>query len=217
MLSKTSSAARVAKAATSQVTQKAPPATKRKRTTSAITTTAAVKEEGSTVKKAKSTVPTAYTPTLLPPTLSFSLGDAKYHLSRHDPRFGHMFDNIPCKPYAPPIEAIDPFKTLVTSIIGQQVSWMAARAINKRFKELFGFTDDAHGFPSPEQVASEDPLRLKSVGLSMRKAEYGEPMIKTTCQFPFRRTVTDAANSDLPLATLHCREFVNRASARWLG
>lgn len=209
MLSKTSSAARVAKAATSQATQKAPPATKRKRTTSAITTTAAVREEGSTVKKAKPTVPSAYTPTLLPPTLSFSLGDAKHHLSRHDPRFGHMFDNIPCKPYAPPIEAIDPFKTLVTSIIGQQVSWMAARAINKRFKELFGFTDEADGFPSPEQVASEDPLRLKSVGLSMRKAEYGEHMIKTSCQFPFCRTVTDAANSDLPCPTLHGRKFVN--------
>ena len=83
-----------------------------------------------------------------------------------------MVQQIPCKPFHPPVEAIDPFKTLVTSIIGQQVSWMAARAITKRFRALFGHEDE-DGFPNPMQVANEDVLRLKSVGLSMRKAEYG--------------------------------------------
>jgi len=118
------------------------------------------------------TGPNVYTPTLLPPTLSFSLPDAISHLTTHDPRFQSFFDHIPCQPFQPPLEAIDPFKTLVTSIIGQQVSWMAARAINKRFRELFGFEDE-EGYPSPMQVAGEDVMRLKSVGLSMRKAEYG--------------------------------------------
>lgn len=101
-----------------------------------------------------------------------------------------MFAHVPIKPFAPPLEAIDPFRTLVTSIIGQQVSWMAARAINARFRGLFGYGDGTvvksesgesgvnvevdEGYPSPEEVAGREVLELKSVGLSLRKAEYGE-------------------------------------------
>jgi DNA-3-methyladenine glycosylase II len=56
-----------------------------------------------------------------------------------------------------------------------QVSWMAARAINNRFRGLFGYKeDDEEGFPSPADVYQKDVLVLKSAGLSMRKAEYGE-------------------------------------------
>ena len=131
--------------------------------------------------------PQPYQPSLLPPSLIFSFADAQQHLALHDARFGVYFDNIPCKPFAPPLKAIDPFRTLVTSIIGQQVSWMAAKAINQRFRALFGFNDDAKmedskeddednrgGFPSPAMVLAKDVITLKSVGLSMRKAEYGE-------------------------------------------
>ena len=51
---------------------------------------------------------------------------------------------------------------------------MAARAINNRFRGLFGYTaDDDDSFPSPMQVVSKDVLVLKSAGLSLRKAEYG--------------------------------------------
>ena len=134
-------------------------------------------------------------PGLLPPTLSFSLTDAISHLTAADPRFGRMFTHVPIKPFQPPLEAIDPFRTLVTSIIGQQVSWLAARAINGRFRALFGYgikkevgegvkvepgtevqeqgeeVDD--GYPTPEEVMQKDAMTLKSVGLSMRKAEYG--------------------------------------------
>lgn len=115
----------------------------------------------------------AYEPSLLPPVLSFSLSDAMSHLSAHDPRFRLMFRHLSCKPFQPPYIAIDPFKTLVTSIIGQQVSWMAARAINKRFRALFGFQDE-DGFPGPAEVAKGEVDVLKSAGLSTRKAEYGE-------------------------------------------
>ncbi|EIW70463.1 hypothetical protein TREMEDRAFT_71310 [Tremella mesenterica DSM 1558] len=110
-------------------------------------------------------------PSLLAPTLPFSLQDAITHLSLADPRFGNMFQHLPCKPYIPPYTAIDPFRTLVTSIIGQQVSWMAARAINGRFRALFGYEDE-NGFPSPAQVAATEVQTLKGVGLSTRKAEY---------------------------------------------
>ncbi|WVQ99548.1 hypothetical protein IAU59_006684 [Kwoniella sp. CBS 9459] len=111
-------------------------------------------------------------PPLIPPTLSFSLQDAITHLSKVDPRFSLFFVQIPCRPFVH-LEAVDPFRTLVTSIIGQQVSWLAARAINSRFRALFGFDDETKvGFPSAADVAKEDVLRLKSVGLSTRKAEY---------------------------------------------
>lgn len=85
-----------------------------------------------------------------------------------------MFKHLPCKPFQPPYTAIDPFKTLVTSIIGQQVSWMAARAINGRFRALFGYETEEAGFPGPDEVVQKKAEELKSVGLSMRKAEYGE-------------------------------------------
>jgi DNA-3-methyladenine glycosylase II len=52
---------------------------------------------------------------------------------------------------------------------------MAARAINNRFRGLFGYSaEDEEGFPSPADVAQKDVLVLKSAGLSLRKAEYGE-------------------------------------------
>jgi DNA-3-methyladenine glycosylase II len=196
------------------------PAPKRRKTTTKTATPAAQ----TTTIDAKSDAPTpyrhagpnAYTPTLLPPTLSFSLPDAISHLTTHDPRFQSFFDHIPCKPFQPPLEAIDPFKTLVTSIIGQQVSWMAARAINKRFRELFGFENE-DGFPSPMQVAGEEVMRLKGVGLSTRKAEYGEFIGSCSCiRVAFVcRSVADF--SHLPRAALCRWQTVDRALTGWYG
>ncbi|KAK8864542.1 hypothetical protein IAR55_001792 [Kwoniella newhampshirensis] len=109
--------------------------------------------------------------TLLPPTLTFDLPTAISHLTAHDPRFSLFFTHLPCRPFVH-LEAIDPFRTLVTSIIGQQVSWLAARAINNRFRALYGFTDEKEGFPTPEMVEKSEVMVLKGVGLSTRKAEY---------------------------------------------
>ncbi|WWD17144.1 hypothetical protein CI109_101581 [Kwoniella shandongensis] len=113
----------------------------------------------------------AYEPVLLPATLTFDLPSAMSHLTNHDPRFAQFFTHLPCRPFVH-LEAIDPFRTLVTSIIGQQVSWMAARAINGRFRALYGFTDEKEGFPSPQMVEKSEVMVLKGVGLSTRKAEY---------------------------------------------
>ena len=114
------------------------------------------------------------------------------HLIHFDPRFKGLFDAMKCRPFVEPFEALDPYRTLTTSIVGQQVSlkpyrfilentlieqvsWLAARAINNRFRGLFGYKeDDEEGFPSPADVYKKDVLVLKSAGLSMRKAEYGE-------------------------------------------
>ena len=61
----------------------------------------------------------------------------------------------------------DPFSVLVYSIIGQQISGYAARAIAGRLTERFGGR-----MPSPTELLALDPADLKSVGLSQRKLEY---------------------------------------------
>ena len=61
----------------------------------------------------------------------------------------------------------DPFSVLVYSIIGQQISGYAARAIAGRLQERF-----KGRMPSPAQVLATDPAALKTVGLSARKVEY---------------------------------------------
>jgi DNA-3-methyladenine glycosylase II len=61
----------------------------------------------------------------------------------------------------------DPFGVLVYSIIGQQISGFAARAIAGRLTERFGGR-----MPSPAELLALDPADLKSVGLSQRKLEY---------------------------------------------
>jgi DNA-3-methyladenine glycosylase II len=61
----------------------------------------------------------------------------------------------------------NPFSVLVYSIIGQQISGFAARAIAGRLTERFG-----DRMPSPSELLALDPGDLKSVGLSQRKVEY---------------------------------------------
>ena len=61
----------------------------------------------------------------------------------------------------------DPFSVLVYSIIGQQISGYAARAIAGRLTDRFGGR-----MPSPTELLALDPADLKSVGLSQRKTEY---------------------------------------------
>ena len=61
----------------------------------------------------------------------------------------------------------DPFSVLVYSIIGQQISGYAARAIAGRLTDRFGGR-----MPTPAELLALDPVDLKSVGLSQRKLEY---------------------------------------------
>ncbi|KAI2779820.1 DNA glycosylase [Daldinia loculata] len=66
-------------------------------------------------------------------------------------------------------EKIDPFESLCSGIISQQVSGAAAKAIKQRFIDLF---DNGGRFPHPSQVAACTIERLRTAGLSQRKAEY---------------------------------------------
>ncbi|TFY73663.1 hypothetical protein EWM64_g10350 [Hericium alpestre] len=127
--------------------------------------------------------PDSFIPVLLPAKLTFSLEEAKAHLSRADKRFEDVFTRLPCKPFEK-LERVEPFRTLTTSILGQQISWMAARSITHKFIRLYfphlpekpddnfwAKAPDAP-FPTPHQVAATDVPSLRTAGLSARKAEY---------------------------------------------
>ncbi|KZT72197.1 DNA glycosylase [Daedalea quercina L-15889] len=119
-------------------------------------------------------------PALVPAVLTFSFEEAKQHLTRVDPRFEDVFRRLKCKPFEH-LERLDPFQTLVNSIMGQQISWLAARSITHKFVRLFDpslpekpvdHSSATSFFPSARQVAGMDIATLRSAGLSGRKAEY---------------------------------------------
>jgi len=61
----------------------------------------------------------------------------------------------------------DYYQELVDSIISQQLSVHAARAIEQRFRDLFG----GH-FPSPEEILATDVETLRGLGFSYAKGRY---------------------------------------------
>ncbi|GAA5887947.1 hypothetical protein JCM5296_001506 [Sporobolomyces johnsonii] len=123
------------------------------------------------------------------PELKFKYEDAKRHLISVDARWGVIMGKLKCKPFeGEQNDPFNPFKSLVSSILGQQVSWLAARTIQHRFVRLFfphlpeklpppDVTEPRLDtpFPTPHQVVALGPDRtalLRSAGLSGRKTEY---------------------------------------------
>ncbi|KAJ5149455.1 DNA glycosylase [Penicillium atrosanguineum] len=106
------------------------------------------------------------------------LEKATAHLIATDPRLKTVIEQHPCLVFSPAglAEQINPFNSLVSSIIGQQVSGAAAKSIRNKFLALFNINDPAgiaHSrFPLPEEVAKFDLPTLRTAGLSQRKAEY---------------------------------------------
>ncbi|GAA5821014.1 hypothetical protein JCM3770_004471 [Rhodotorula araucariae] len=124
---------------------------------------------------------------LLHPELRFKYADAKTHLAAVDSRWGVVMNKLACKPFEGENEPFNPFRTLVSSILGAQISWLAARAIQHKFVRLF-FPHlpeklpppDASTprletpFPTPRQVLDlpDRTTSLRGAGLSGRKVEY---------------------------------------------
>jgi len=104
------------------------------------------------------------------------LEQACAHLIEIDPKLKTLIEKHQCRIFSPEglAEEIDPFRSLTSGIMAQQVSVAAASSIQKKFVALFndGVEDSAHVFPTPEQVAGTDLTRLRTAGLSGRKAEY---------------------------------------------
>jgi DNA-3-methyladenine glycosylase II len=116
--------------------------------------------------------PTATTGTLLDKAVA--------HLIATDPRLEPVISQYPCPLFSPEglAEEVEPFRSLVSSIIGQQVSGAAAKSIRDKFVALFNSGDGANGaseakrFPTPEEIIQCDIATLRTAGLSQRKAEY---------------------------------------------
>jgi DNA-3-methyladenine glycosylase II len=95
------------------------------------------------------------------------LEQAKSHLRQADPVLAGLvaarpdFDPRQWMTELPPM---DLFGALLFQIVGQQLSVAATRRILERIEERFGGR-----LPSPAEVLSTDPARLRDAGLSWRK------------------------------------------------
>ncbi|KAK4179891.1 putative DNA-3-methyladenine glycosylase [Triangularia setosa] len=118
-------------------------------------------------------------PTPSTTTTTNLLEEACAHLIRVDPRMKPLIEKHHCRIFSPEglSEKIDPFESLASGIISQQVSGAAAKAIKNRFVSLFHPDDDGNNgtmkkFPTPANVITKSIETLRTAGLSQRKAEY---------------------------------------------
>lgn len=103
------------------------------------------------------------------------------HLINVDARLKPLIEKFPCPIFSAQglAEDIDPFESLCSGIMSQQISGAAAASVKKKFIGLFypeSSPDEKSQhhkhFPSPAHVASSDTSFLRGAGLSQRKAEY---------------------------------------------
>ena len=96
------------------------------------------------------------------------------HLLTVDPSLKSLIEKHHCRVFSPEglSEEIDPFRSLSSGIMAQQVSGAAASSIKKKFINLFPPEQCPTGFPPPALVAQQTIPRLREAGLSQRKAEY---------------------------------------------
>lgn len=113
-------------------------------------------------------------------TTNYILDEACAHLVKMEPTLQPLIQKHYCRVFCPEglAEECDPFRSLCSSIIAQQVSGAAASSIKRKFVALFNGLleeekiEEAKVFPTPAQVAACDIAFLRSAGLSERKAEY---------------------------------------------
>ncbi|TKA70262.1 hypothetical protein B0A55_07761 [Friedmanniomyces simplex] len=107
-------------------------------------------------------------------TTNCLLDEAVAHLLKVDPTLKPVIDKHPCRVFSPAglAETIDPFRSLASGIMAQQVSGAAAKSIKNKFVALFPPKSCPTGFPPPAIVAETSIPRLREAGLSQRKAEY---------------------------------------------
>lgn len=125
--------------------------------------------------------------TLNQPKLSFSIHEARQHLCSVDSRFASLFAQLDLKVYdelrSGKVKELNLFRVLTTSILGQQISWLAARSIMYKFCRLFApdlplqpnldaVNKDELPFPTPLQVIKATDDQLRRAGLSTAKIKY---------------------------------------------
>lgn len=99
-----------------------------------------------------------------------TLQEAANWLADHDPILAPIIMTAPLPAFEP---HTDYYRTLVSSIIGQQLSVKAAASIRKRFVDLFDGK-----FPTPQQIITTDADALRSVGLSRPKVAYVQDLAR---------------------------------------
>ena len=113
-------------------------------------------------------------------TTSDILEKACAHLVKMEPMLQPLIEKHYCRVFSPEglAEECDPFRSLCSSIMAQQLSGAAASSIKRKFVELFDRSLDEENigeakiFPTPTQVAVCNVAFLRQAGLSERKAEY---------------------------------------------
>lgn len=131
-------------------------------------------QETADISPSKTGVPRATT------TTGNLLEEACAHLIKVEPRLEPLIKEHHCRIFSPEglAEDIDPFMSLCSGIMSQQVSGAAASSIKRKFIRLFnpefeGAEDEEKwAFPTPELVAKAEIPYLRQAGLSERKAEY---------------------------------------------
>lgn len=93
-----------------------------------------------------------------------SLTAAMRHLSSSDPLLAALVQTHGMPQFAP---HTDYYGSLVSSIVGQQLSVKAAAAIRARFLAMFSGT-----MPSPEQILGHEPEDFRAIGFSSAKGRY---------------------------------------------
>ena len=113
-------------------------------------------------------------------TTGHILDEACAHLIKMEPLLQPLIEKHYCHVFCPEglAEECDPFRSLCSSIMAQQVSGAAASSIKKKFIELINGpldenkAEDDRAFPTPAQVSACEVAFLRQAGLSERKAEY---------------------------------------------
>ncbi|MBL4623463.1 MAG: DNA-3-methyladenine glycosylase 2 family protein [Immundisolibacteraceae bacterium] len=96
------------------------------------------------------------------PELTALVRKAEIHLSEADPQLGQLIHDLgPC-PLANYV--MDPFDSLVWTVIGQQISSAAAASITARLREIAG-----GGIFTPTALDQLDTETLRSAGLTRNK------------------------------------------------
>ena len=88
--------------------------------------------------------------------------DAIGHISTRDPTLSRIVEAYPEPKLSPHGDVV---RTLIKSVVGQQISVQAADATWERMVALMGGVD-------PGRIYETDIMSLRGCGLSMRKAEY---------------------------------------------
>src|SRR5262245_13742683 len=90
-----------------------------------------------------------------------ALERASRHLRRRDPRLARVIREVgPCQM----LRTTDPYRFLIRSILFQQISGHAGRAIETRLKAHFGGR-----LPPPERLRATRAATLRGLGLSRQK------------------------------------------------